>query len=316
MSTISSINIENLKNKEVDYNVSKEESSYKTDKAEESEAFIKLEDLKILKEIGKGAFGRVYAGEFKFSKVAIKEVELQNQNYDGLTFSEVNLMKKISYQYLVRYFGCCIQQEKMYIVMEYCDKSLYHLIHDPNIKLSVKQKLKILYQCAAGLYYLHSQEKPIIHRDIKSLNVLVKGQILNEHSEIEAKLSDYGSAKIIKQFSPITITGGAVGTVQWTAPEILRVDPYDLKCDIYSFSILIWEVFTSRVPYEELKLQDYQLSGKVGFEKIRPELKYLQEATPEEIKNLMIQCWNDNPSNRPDSKYLIESIKNILENLQ
>ena len=105
------------------------------------------------------------------------------------------------------------------------------------------------------------------------------------------------------------------GTSQWTAPEVLRGEKYGVKADIYSFAILMWEVFSQKIPYTELKLNQTQIAIQVVNRKIRPNLNLLLKDTPEEFKQLITNCWDEEPNLRPDAEKICKEIKSYINNL-
>ena len=107
----------------------------------------------------------------------------------------------------------------------------------------------------------------ILHRDLKSLNIVVEIQL----SALNTRIIDFGSSKVISQIS--TKLSDTVGTIIWMAPELLEGQPYDHKIDIYSFSIVLWEILTGKEPYEEIDLvQIPALGNLVSNQSLQPRL--------------------------------------------
>jgi serine/threonine protein kinase len=228
--------------------------------------------------------------------------------------TEIKIMKNLQHINLVEYFWHCIKESSIKLVMELCKGgNLYSLLNSNNFKLSIKQKLKISLDIASGLNYLHTQSPPIIHRDIKSLNILLFDNLSDTQSIPLAKIGDLGISKIFEcANSQCFMT--QCGTPQWTAPEILRGDPYGTKSDIYSFSILLWEIFSEKVPYCEYELNKIQIAIQVASNKnFRPGLNLLKDDTPEVIKNLIKNCWNDDAKLRLEIPEIYTILKDLVQ---
>ena len=153
-------------------------------------------------------------------------------------------MAQLSSPNIIRFFGFCLNP-KYSIIMEYMPKgSLYH-VNKNEEPLPWSVRIKIATQIAEGISFLHS--KNIVHRDVKSLNVLLD-------DNYNAKLSDFGLSKV-KMESQSSSTAkksnkNSVGTVQWMAPELFKLRPvYSQKSDIYSLGITFWELSSRKLPY-------------------------------------------------------------------
>lgn len=99
-----------------------------------------------------------------------------------------------------------------------------------------------------GMIYLHSQNQPIIHRDLKSLNLLLDSVVLTDTDRINLKIADFGLART----NDTDMMTGFLGTFHWMAPEIFDNKPYSLKADVFSFGICIWEILSRETPYKDL----------------------------------------------------------------
>lgn len=146
------------------------------------------------------------------------------------------------------------------IVTEYCfGGSLFSLLHEKkSVVLSNKQKFKIALDVAKGMNYLHtSSNQPILHRDLKSLNLLVVEPIQNQSDYVQAKITDFGLSRAISElegpdYSSRRMTGLA-GTFHWMAPEVLQSQEYTHKADVYSYGIVLWEILCREPPFKNWK---------------------------------------------------------------
>nr|KAG5709901.1 hypothetical protein BaRGS_029943 [Batillaria attramentaria] len=161
---------------------------------------------------------------------------------------------------------------------------------------------KMFYQMAVGLEYLH--ERKILYRDLKSDNILVCS--LDPKETVNIKISDYG----ISKFATSQIMG-MVGTPGYMAPEIMEGQAYDEKIDIFSFSMVMYEVLTGHAPFEKCD-RLHQIHSIINIEKRRPSLKeYNVIACFPYLEDLMREMWAHDPSERPSAKDIVQRMKDV-----
>ena len=155
-------------------------------------------------------------------------------------------------------------------------------------------------EISQALLYLHS--RGIIHRDLKSANVLLDGERLEE---AKAKLCDFGLARTKEDLEKgvFTMTSG-IGSPLWMAPEVTRGDKYNSQADVFSFGILLWEFLFERKPYDHLdSITNIQIRVATD-ENLRPILPKEEEMEERNIKekkmiSMMKKCWKQDPNERP-----------------
>lgn len=204
--------------------------------------------------------------------------------------------------------GAVTQHAPLRLVAEFCEGgTVFDLVHNrPDVDLTMKQKLKILTDLAKGLNYLHAAKPPIIHRDVKSLNVLLSERVEDEFDMPIGKLADFGMGKI-KATATQDMTANA-GTYHWMAPEALGGKTYDEKVDCYSFAIVMYEVLFRRIPFLETKLDAMGIAIAVSKGK-RPEIP--PDVVAPELVKLMMDAWAQNPAERPPMGVILERLKNL-----
>ncbi|XP_047158060.1 serine/threonine-protein kinase CTR1-like [Vigna umbellata] len=203
----------------------------------------------ILKEnIGTGSFGTVLRADWRGSDVAVKILKVQG--FDPGRFEEflkeVSLMKRLRHPNIVLLMGAVIQPPKLSIVTEYLSRgSLYELLHMPNVgsSLSERCRLKMAYDVASGMNYLHQMRPPIVHRDLKSPNLLVD-------DSYTVKVCDFGLSRT--KANTFLSSKTAAGTPEWMAPEVIRGELSNEKCDVFSFGVILWELVTLQQPWRHL----------------------------------------------------------------
>jgi serine/threonine protein kinase len=178
--------------------------------------------------------------------------------------------------------------------MEYMPNgSLFHLLHNKQtIQWDVRMRFAI--DMARGLVYLH--EENIVHRDIKSLNVL-----LDEH--LKAKLTDFGLSKVKTETRSVsTKSSQSVGTIPWMAPELFsRRAVYTKKSDIYSLGMTFWELASCEIPFKDAASTEL-IPGWVKD----GEREEIPLDCPQKLGSLIKACWEGVPDNRPDATTVAE----------
>ncbi|MCJ1306881.1 Protein kinase [Agyrium rufum] len=209
------------------------------------------------KKIGQGASGSVYVAKILENaaspiaaaaykqhgpngRVAIKTMDLRHQQRKELIVNEIIVMKESMHQNIVNYLDAFLLdgQNELWVVMEYMDAGALTDIIEANPVITEDQIAAICRETTRGLEHLHAQE--IIHRDIKSDNVL-----LDSHGHV--KITDFGFCAKLTNAKSKRAT--MVGTPYWMAPEVVKQKPYDSKVDIWSLGIMAIELIESEPPY-------------------------------------------------------------------
>ena len=140
---------------------------------------------------------------------------------------------------IAQFLGACTCPPDLCIVLEYLTRgSVFDLLHS-RFQVTWDMVKRIAIDTALAMNYLHLCKPPIIHRDLKSANLLLS-------EDWTVKLSDFGLSRAMENQLHLT----RVGTTGWTAPEVLSNQKYTTKADVFSFGVLLWELVTRRVPYE------------------------------------------------------------------
>ncbi|GJY95357.1 putative receptor-like protein kinase [Tanacetum coccineum] len=195
-------------------------------------------------KLGQGGFGAVYKGELEDGqKIAVKRLANNSGQGDPEFKNEVLLVAKLQHRNLVRLLGFSIHGNERLLVYELLpNASLDQFIFDPikRALLDWKKRYKIIKGIAKGLLYLH-EDSPlkIIHRDMKASNVLLDG-------EMNAKIADFGLARLFKQEESQADTSRIVGTHAYMAPEYLRHGQFSVKTDVFSFGVLVLEMIAGQ----------------------------------------------------------------------
>jgi serine/threonine protein kinase len=239
-------------------------------------------------KIGEGNFGRVVAGAYFGTKVAVKQ--LYKTKLDDLALTkmrkEAAILSGLDHPNIVKLIGLCVSSNGdggPMLVMELVPRgNLRALLADGSVRLGWKQKLAMLRDAALGLAYLHS--RGIVHRDIKSSNLLVE-------KNLTVKVGDFGFATAKQDNGTQT----RCGTPCWTAPEIISgtTAKYSEKADVYSFAIVMWEVLTRKAPYQDKNMMTVALNVINGD---RPPVP---ADCPKAFGDIMQRAWKAKPDRRP-----------------
>ncbi|KYO34517.1 megakaryocyte-associated tyrosine-protein kinase [Alligator mississippiensis] len=253
---------------------------------------LKLQHLTFGHQIGKGEFGDVLQGEYMGQKVALKNIKCDVTAQAFL--SETAAMTKVRHKNLVCLLGV-ILHNGLYIVMEFMSKGnlVNYLRSRGRLVVQVKQLIQFALDVSQGMDYLES--KKLVHRDLAARNILIS-------EENVAKVSDFGLANVDPKGVDTTRL-----PVKWTAPEALKHNKFSTKSDVWSYGILLWEVFSyGRAPYPKMALKEVSDMVQKGYQMGAP------DGCPPSIYNLMKNCWELEPGKRPSFKKLTEKLQKAL----
>ncbi|KAK0574918.1 hypothetical protein LWI29_030916 [Acer saccharum] len=198
--------------------------------------------------LGKGGFGRVYKGTLRSGEVvAIKKMELppfKAAEGEHEFRVEVDILSRLDHPNLVSLIGYCADGKHRFLVYEYMQRGNLqdHLNGIGEAKMDWTSRLKVALGAAKGLTYLHSSSAvgiPIVHRDFKSTNVLLG-------ANFEAKISDFGLAKLMPEGQETYVTARVLGTFGYFDPEYTSTGKLTLQSDVYAFGVVLLELLTGR----------------------------------------------------------------------
>ena len=243
------------------------------------------DQFKIGREIGRGAWATVHETTFRGAKVAAKRLhdEITSPETIELFHREMEMALHCQHQNIVTFLGVTLENHPV-ILMELMDISLRTAYKRGNVKY--QQVLKIFCDIASALHFLHTRSDPLIHRDVSSANILLK-DCGNE--KWLAKLGDLGTAKL-QQYC----TTPGPGALAYAAPEVADPKRHSTKMDVYSFGVLVIEVLTKTLPFQNLNT----LKGQV------------QQQFPQ-YHQLVTSCTNQQSSDRPTMYDVVGQLNKI-----
>ena len=258
--------------------------------------------------VGRGSCADVYRGTWRGAAVAVKVFRAgaladADSRAGARAFArEVALLRSLRAPHVVQFLGSAFDPPRsVCIVTEYMARgSLHGVLRARALALPWALRLAMAQDAARGMRYLHGCRPPVLHRDLKSLNILV-----DEYWR--CKVADFGLATAL---SPRAQTLTACGTPCWSAPEVLRGDrAYSTGADVYSFAVVLWEILARTDPYP--RLAAFQVIAAVP-EGLRPALP---PWCPASYAQLLRRAWADRPEDRPDFAEILATLEDIAANI-
>ncbi|GJQ11276.1 hypothetical protein GpartN1_g3067.t1 [Galdieria partita] len=294
---------------------------------------IPFEELTLMQCIGVGGFGIVYSGLWHGTDVAVKKLLDQDltENQIEEFRAEAKMMARLRHPNIVLFLGATTCPPNLSIVTELMTLgSLYKVLHGStkvhryddenndyasgssssqsrNLPLSWRQRVFMCIDAARGLNYLHQHHPPIVHRDLKSLNLLVS-------ENLTVKVSDFGLSRVRNRTFLTSRHCG--GTPEWTAPEVLRSEQHNEKADVYSFGVIMWEMITRKVPFEGMT--SMQIIAAVGFRKQKLPPPVIPNPLPPSLSGMdnyvevMESCFSE-PDKRPSMSHILSELCKIVQ---
>ncbi|ONI04744.1 hypothetical protein PRUPE_6G337600 [Prunus persica] len=268
------------------------------DDVDVGESEIPWEDLVIGERIGLGSYGEVYHADWNGTEVAVKK--FLDQDFSGAALAEfkreVRIMRKLRHPNVVLFMGAVTRPPNLSIITEFLPRgSLYRIIHRPHCQIDEKRRIKMALDVARGMNCLHASTPTIVHRDLKSPNLLVD-------KNWNVKVCDFGLSRL--KHNTFLSSKSTAGTPEWMAPEVLRNENSNEKCDVYSFGVILWELATLKLPWSGMN--PMQVVGAVGFQNRRLEIP--KELDPL-VARIILECWQTDPNLRPSFSELTVALK-------
>ena len=258
---------------------------------------IPFDELTMLKELGRGQFGIVYKGKWRLQDCAIKVLPKDRMGEKELTEfrSEIVLMGSLRpHRNLVTFLGVSMETDKpLCLVTDFVDGgNLESKYQDPSFPIDWVFILRIARGICAGMHHLH--EEGLLHRDLAARNILLSGSL-------EPMVADFGLSKRVDKLETVgkdhavQEKGFFQGPYKWMAPESLTNNVFSKKTDVWSYGVTLWEVMARSLPFPEMDI--YMAADQITKFGLRLPLA---PAWPPKWQALLQECWNVDPSQRPD----------------
>ncbi|MES1907744.1 MAG: hypothetical protein MHM6MM_000802 [Cercozoa sp. M6MM] len=285
---------------------------------------IPFEKLTFLNKIGEGVFGEVYHAELWGTSVAVKMLKGSKDylDIDAKTLQELQqeaaILQMLRHPHVMLYMGASLEPPNVCMVTEWCERgNLFDLLHRSLTPLSFATMLRMMKEIARGMNYLHSLPRKIIHRDLKSHNLLVDGNLV-------VKIADFGLSHVRQRVQTMTLRRlrsdktdyltshkghyGIRGTPEWMAPEMLQDKKYNHMVDVYSYGIVLTEIVTRQLPFRHR----YNIKRVVDVIQVvleKREMPYIPPWCGTKISHLIHACLNHEPSQRPSFAQIIQMLE-------
>jgi len=271
-----------------------------------------LEDLRLVQVVGQGGFAVVYKGTLHGTTVAVKRLclDFTEQNI-ALFRREAKLMSEVRHPNILLYMGARLNPPEVFIITEFMPRgSLYSVLQDPTVKMTWQLRVKMATDAASGMLFLHSVSPPLIHRDLKTENLLVD-------AEFRVKVSDFGLTRLtgfrstsLVPRSENTLVTSNVGSIRYSAPEVLAQEhftEYNEKADCYAFGMVLWEMVSRKRPFFELPPNRAKIEAAIKSGQ-RPSIS---SQTPGPYATLTQECWHEKPLKRPNFQEILARLQKL-----
>ncbi|CAF3954769.1 unnamed protein product [Rotaria sp. Silwood2] len=259
---------------------------------EEEKLFIHVQYSQVILEqlIASASSGNVYKGRWSNSKVVVKELKVSAmKGHEREEFVKaVAILTRIRHENIVQHLGACIEEPDRYLVLSELMPlgSLTAILRGKVLEFTWTDRWSIAKQITSAILYLHTYcSPPIIHKDIKSSNILLD-YYGSDRRKYRAKINDFGLDQI----------HGSVGTLAWSAPETLKTmnrRVFNAASDVYSLGVVMWELATGQVPYANQSSEEIIRQICEG-----QRLPVLYEHIPRMFADILHQTWNEDIDER------------------
>lgn len=262
---------------------------------------VEYDDLQFIERLGKGEFGEVFRGYYGKEEVAIKQLFF-DENMTELIVQdlarEIDSFRHLSHKRLVRFIGASLQLPNLCLVTEYMPGgSLHHLLHVRRQKLPFGHALNMCIQIADGVSYLHSQIPTIVHRDLKSLNVVLD-------LSLNIKICDFGLTESMDRTHITKKNNG--GSPRYMAPELFDCKTkITEKIDVWAMGCIFVEVCGGPLPYEKITTLA-ELTKEMLIKRRTPSIP---EFITGQMRDVCKSCLSFHYQERPSSQRAFELLK-------
>ncbi|XP_049633105.1 protein-tyrosine kinase 6 [Suncus etruscus] len=244
------------------------------------------DEFTLCRKLGSGYFGEVFEALWKNQvQVAVKVIPRADLKHQHVIHSEIQAMKQLRHKHILALYAVASLGDPVYIITELMPKgNLLELLRDSDETiLPVSEMVDIASQVAEGMCYLQSQN--FVHRDLAARNILVGRNNI-------CKVGDFGLARLIKEGTYLSREHNI--PYKWTAPEALARGHYSIKSDVWSFGILLHEIFSrGQAPYPGMTNHEATQKVDAGYRMPCPPM------CPPAMHRLMLSCWQADPGARP-----------------
>lgn len=269
-------------------------------------SLITLDELDLGELLGSGGNGTVHAAHWQGQRVAVKTLKNTTSAQLAVIEAELLVQAPLIHRGIVRLLGACLVPPSCCIVLEHCDCSLFHRLYKDPSETSRHWLLAVALGVAEAMQYLHAQSPPLIHRDLKSPNVLLQhhapsaGGTCATEEATNVKICDFGL---------VGVKEPTAGTPNYMAPELLEARSWSGSVDVYAFAILLNELFTREVPWDGF--QPFDIKQRV----VAGERPRISLTMPLACERLVQAAWHRDPAARPTFDAALSELQTARDNM-
>lgn len=269
---------------------------------------INFEDSQL---IGKGAFGEVHQATWRGTTVAVKTIKpskSKNREVVKDFLNEVDLLVKLRHPNIVQFLAAAITEAPYLLVTEYLSGGDLHALIKHKGALPADLAVTFALDTARGMAYLHGGPNVVIHRDLKPRNLII------DETNSQLKVGDFGLSKLIRvtEDSPNDVyeLTGETGSYRYMAPEAFLRKSYNTKVDVFSFAMILYEMFEGVPPFADEG--DKEVAYRGAKEDRRPEFG-AKTVYPNGMRELIMKCWSEFAEKRPRFDEIVQILEKMLD---
>ncbi|RDX84054.1 Serine/threonine-protein kinase STY8, partial [Mucuna pruriens] len=280
--------------------------------------YIDPTEIQLEEQIGQGSTAEIHRGTWRGFEVAVKCIseDFFRTNANGVVYfsQELETLSRQRHRFVLQLMGACIDPpRRAWVVTEYLSTTLKEWLHGPGNRRRermvplppFKDRVVRALEIAQAMQYLHEQKPKLIHRDLKPSNIFLD-------DALHVRVADFGHARFLGD-EEMALTG-ETGTYVYMAPEVIRCEPYNEKCDVYSFGVILNELLTGNYPYVETEYGPTKIAMEVVEGKLRPKLLCDDVGQVGDLIDLICLCWDKTPSTRPSFATITLCLKTYANN--
>ncbi|XP_077230474.1 serine/threonine-protein kinase STY13-like [Tasmannia lanceolata] len=285
------------------------------DQAKHGGWYIEPDEIELHEQVGQGTTADIYRGTWRGLDVAVKCIYpqiFQSNESSGTWFAqELETLSRQRHPFILRLMGACLEPPKKgWLITEFLSgRTLKEWLHGhmhrqaerqtplPPLEERIEKGLEI----AQAMQYLHEQKPKVVHRDLKPSNIFLD-------DTMHVRVADFGHACCLS--GEELALSGETGTYVYMAPEVIRCEPYDEKCDVYSFGIILNELISGQHPYIDSNYAPMKIALEVGAGNLRPTLP-ADDGQLKELIDLICHSWDGHASTRPSFATITNALRKI-----
>uniref|UniRef100_A0AAZ1WZ76 Tyrosine-protein kinase receptor n=1 Tax=Oreochromis aureus TaxID=47969 RepID=A0AAZ1WZ76_OREAU len=287
---------------------------------------IKRHNIVLKRELGEGAFGKVFLAECynltpdqEKIHVAVKTLKEASESGRADFYREAELLTNLQHEHIVTFYGVCVESDPLIMVFEYMKHGDLNKFLSVSlgygggragilVELTQSQMLHIAQQIAAGMVYLASQH--FVHRDLATRNCLVGENLL-------VKIGDFGMSRDVYSSDYYRVGGHTMLPIRWMPPESIMYRRFTTESDVWSLGVVLWEIFTyGKQPWYQLSNNEVRqrFNLTLHFTYIGLHIMLQRPRTcPKEVYDLMLGCWQREPYMRLNIKEIHSTLQSLAK---